>query len=51
MIDETIVTAINVVGFPIVAFFAMFYMANVTIKSNTEALMEIKEEFAARRND
>lgn len=42
MIEESILTAISTVGFPIVAFFTMVYTANITISANTKALADLK---------
>lgn len=43
MIEDTIVTLINQVGFPIVAFFLMYKMAQTTIKDNTTAILELSK--------
>lgn len=36
--------AISTVGFPIVAFMLMYRMANQTIKQNTQALQNMRQE-------
>lgn len=36
-----ILTAINAVGFPIVAFLLMFYQSTKTIRENTKAINEL----------
>lgn len=43
VLEESLLTAISTVGFPIVAFFAMYKMSNDTIQKNTDALNELKE--------
>lgn len=48
--EEFLLTAISTVGFPIVAFFAMWKMSNDTIKSNTEAVAELKEAIAGLKH-
>lgn len=35
---EEYLTAVSTVGFPIVSFFAMYYMCNTTLKDITKAL-------------
>ena len=40
-----VIAAIKEVGFPIVAFFLMWYMSNSTIKKNTEAINNIAKKF------
>jgi hypothetical protein len=38
---ETLIPYVNQVGFPIVAFFLMYYLASKTIKENTRAINEL----------
>lgn len=42
--DESIITLISNVGFPIVAFLLMFRLTNSTIKENTNTLMKLTEQ-------
>ena len=44
-----VITAINTVGFPIVAFLLMFYLSSKTIKENTAVMRELVEEIKRRR--
>lgn len=39
---DELLTAVSTVGFPIVSFFAMFYLVDKTIKANTEALNKLE---------
>jgi len=41
--EELILQAISTVGFPIVAFFAMYKLSADTIQKNTDAVNELKE--------
>lgn len=43
-----IIDAIQVVGFPIVAFILMYIMANRTIKENSSAINELVNELKRR---
>lgn len=38
---EDIYTAISTVGFPIVAFFAMYWFAKNTVEKNTDAINKL----------
>lgn len=42
---QEIIEIVQNLGFPIAAFFAMFYMCNTTIKANTEAINKIENCF------
>lgn len=44
--EETILLWVKDLGFPIVAFFLMYRMANNTIKENSQALRELTKEIA-----
>lgn len=46
---ELITQAISTVGFPIVAFLLMYRMARETIKENTEAVNELRQELTRLR--
>jgi len=39
--NDSVLTAISTVGFPIVAFLLMFWQGNKTIKENTKVLREL----------
>ena len=39
---SVIMQAISNLGFPIVAFFLMWYLCNTTIKENTQAITELR---------
>lgn len=39
---ENLIEIVKNLGFPIAAFFAMFYMCNTTIAKNTEAINKIE---------
>ena len=39
---DEIISVVQNLGFPIAAFFAMFYMCNTTIHGNTEAINKIE---------
>jgi len=41
--DNSVVSLISNVGFPIAAFLLMFRLTTKTIKENTEALKQLKE--------
>lgn len=41
--EELILQAISTVGFPIIAFFAMYKLSADTIQKNTEAVNGLKE--------
>jgi hypothetical protein len=45
---ETYITAINAVGFPIVAFLLMFYQSTKTIKENTKVLRELCDKISKK---
>jgi len=45
---QEITTAISTVGFPIVAFLLMYRLTKETIKENTEALVELRQEIAEK---
>lgn len=46
---DVITTAISTVGFPIVAFLLMYRFARETVKENTEAVRELKNELTRLR--
>ena len=41
MIDQSVLTAISTIGFPIVAFLLMYAQANKSIAANTKAINEL----------
>lgn len=47
---DLIMTAVSTIGFPIVAFFAMYQMCNTTIKANTAALENLKAAITGGAN-
>lgn len=47
--DEVLLTAVSTVGFPIVAFFAMFYFCKETVDKNTSAISDLKEAILSLR--
>ena len=51
MIENTIISAIKEVGFPIVAFLLMWYTANTSIKKLTEMVKELKTEIRLLRKN
>ena len=48
VLEETILSGINSVGFPIVAFYLMYQMCNKTIAENSRALLELKDAILGR---
>lgn len=46
---ETVINLISNVGFPICAFLLMYKQSNTTIKENTKALTELKNELSKNR--
>ena len=50
MIEETLISAISVVGFPIVAFCMMYKLCSDTIQKNTDALADLREAFIEHKN-
>lgn len=46
---DTVVQLINNVGFPICAFLLMYKQSNTTIKENTRALTDLKNEIAKNK--
>jgi hypothetical protein len=41
--EEVLISAISVVGFPIVGFYLMYQLCRDTIAKNTDALNQLKE--------
>lgn len=41
--ESELLNAISTVGFPIVSFFAMFYLIRTTMRENTSAINQLKE--------
>lgn len=46
---DPIALSIGNFGFPIVAYFLMWRLVNTTIKKNTDAINELKQELKIRR--